>query len=786
MKTLLVFSAFHYDVAYRKTFEGYLPQCLEIIDSGLDLLDEEPDFLFCFEQVILLEAYWQRRPENRSRLREHAQSRRLFFCPGMWTMPDGNIPSAESCYQNALLGRQWLSENLGVEPGPICWMADIFGHHAQSPQIYSQLGYELYMFERGQLVSADVTDFAWEGVDGSTILAHWEADTYYGLNLAIPWIDSRSDDWVVHRVTDHVVRPLDDGRMPVALSKIGGDFLRPERRHLEFVRAWNESERQPAIRFSHPDAYVQDLRARERLPVIRSELNPLLQGTYSSRIRLKQLNRELENLAYAQEALSVALGVAGRCTVWPALATLQFHDIICGSLGEAAWRESLARAETAREQVQSALETCLQGGAEGEHVAVFNPLPYARTEVVDLPDGPALLALDGMAITTAARACRVPDFKPVTAAGRTLENGLLRADFDELGRLLRLTDLQTDTVYGDEELGFLHDISLEPDFGDPWVLHRGPVNASLLHAAPYRDPMLKPGTDRQNFGLHSLRGADAQCFPPPGIDTDTAVDGVTGCIRVCRGESEVIEYRLNARERLLRIKVTHRLGSMQRRLRAVIPTGIRGGLIRREIPAGYIEQQEGEYPAQNWMDYTDGTRGLCLLNRGLPGNNITDGVMLLTLFRSVALLEPGVMPDFELDVTQSAEYALAPFRPRDPMYAPSRLGRCFNMPFITATAAEAAEPTGLRLELNSSSAEVMALRPVQGTGMIEVRLHESSGQACMAELKCSRPLRGALQVTPLGKELERLTPVDDSRLALPLKPFEIKTLWLELTGVESG
>ncbi|NCO33447.1 MAG: hypothetical protein AUJ92_18820 [Armatimonadetes bacterium CG2_30_59_28] len=161
MKSIHLFQSFHYDVAYMDTFKGYLPRCLEIIDAGLDLLDEYPEFIFNIEQIILLDAYWQRRPENRERLRKHAADQRLIFCPGLRTMPDGNIPSAESCYQNALLSRRWLQENIGAEPGPVCWVADIFGHHAQSPQIYKQLGYDLYMFERGQLENENAVDFRW-------------------------------------------------------------------------------------------------------------------------------------------------------------------------------------------------------------------------------------------------------------------------------------------------------------------------------------------------------------------------------------------------------------------------------------------------------------------------------------------------------------------------------------------------------------------------------------------------------------------------------------------------
>ena len=52
----------------------------------------------------------------------------------------------------------------------------------------------------------------------------------------------------------------------------------------------------------------------------------------------------------------------------------------------------------------------------------------------------------------------------------------------------------------------------------------------------------------------------------------------------------------------------------------------------QEIPFGAIERPDSiEMPAQNWIDYSDGRHGLALLNRGLPGNNVSDGTMMLSL-----------------------------------------------------------------------------------------------------------------------------------------------------------
>ena len=73
-----------------------------------------------------------------------------------------------------------------------------------------------------------------------------------------------------------------------------------------------------------------------------------------------------------------------------------------------------------------------------------------------------------------------------------------------------------------------------------------------------------------------------------------------------------------------------------------------------EIPFGAIERPAGiEFPAQNWVDYGNGQQGVALLNRGLPGNNVADGTMMLSLLRSTRIVaygfgggyEPGMSSD---------------------------------------------------------------------------------------------------------------------------------------------
>ena len=59
-RMVYTFGAFHYDVAYRNTFEGYLAISFDAIQAGLRLLAKYPDYTFVIEQVILVREFLAR------------------------------------------------------------------------------------------------------------------------------------------------------------------------------------------------------------------------------------------------------------------------------------------------------------------------------------------------------------------------------------------------------------------------------------------------------------------------------------------------------------------------------------------------------------------------------------------------------------------------------------------------------------------------------------------------------------------------------------------------------
>ena len=168
---------FHYDVAYLRTCQQYLPDSFRILDAALALLEQDGNYCFTIEQTFLLEQYCSQFPEKLALLKGYASQSRLSIAPGMYVMPDMNMPDAESLIMQIQYGRAFCRDHLGIEPRA-CWIADCWGHHAQLPQILRKCGYENYLFWRAMREDVLKNDFLWRGIDGTTIQTHWLARGY--------------------------------------------------------------------------------------------------------------------------------------------------------------------------------------------------------------------------------------------------------------------------------------------------------------------------------------------------------------------------------------------------------------------------------------------------------------------------------------------------------------------------------------------------------------------------------------------------------------------------------
>jgi alpha-mannosidase len=229
------------------------------------------------------------------------------------------------------------------------------------------------------------------------------------------------------------------------------------------------------------------------------------------------------------------------------------------------------------------------------------------------------------------------------------------------------------------------------------------------------------------------------------------------------------------------------------RYRAVFPTTIRNGKAMHEIPFGAIERPERqEYPAQNWIDYSDGAHGLTLINEGMPGNNVTDGKLMLSLMRSARLIsygfiggyEPGVGSDTGLEIGKkfTLNYAVIPHNSDWRSARPWRAGLEFNNPLIVRTAAphpgDLPTKWGL-VDLPSEDVVVSALKPSKGGGTV-LRVYEAAGQASPGVRANWHAVLGEVHEANLIEDTGNRIPAERENFKFDLKPYEIKNFKVRL------
>src|SRR2546430_6444732 len=297
-QTLYYIPHTHWEGAVFKTREGYLEMGLPNILKALRLLKTYPDYKFALDQVAYIKPFLERYPEEAAAFRQFVAQGRLEIVGGMDVMPDVVKPGGELFVRQMQYGKRYCREQLGVEV-TVAWLLDTFGHHPQMPQLLRQAGFESFWFCRGVPHDRLPSEFLWRGIDGSEIPAFWLPGFYglfYGPPRSLPeftkFFQSRFDQLNPH------------ARGPERVGLAGVDVSEPEDYVPPLVSAFNRQIDAPfAIRTAVPSEFAAVVARRAKQPVVTNDFNPIFQGTYSSRIELKQATRNIERLLLTAEKL---------------------------------------------------------------------------------------------------------------------------------------------------------------------------------------------------------------------------------------------------------------------------------------------------------------------------------------------------------------------------------------------------------------------------------------------------------------------------------------------------
>ena len=416
MKHYCVISHTHWDREWYQTQEEFRMRLIDLLDNLLDILDDEPEFVFHMDaQTIVFEDYLEVRPEMREKCCRYIKEGRILVGP-WYVQNDFFLTSGEATVRNLLLGMKQANE-MGrcAKTG---YMPDQFGLISQLPQIMQGFGLDHCVFGRGYAeieeqedgtvkVKAKPSEFIWRGTDGSEVLGIHMSCWYNNAQRFSAHIEKS------YKLVEKVKDALESSATtPYLLLMNGVDHLEPQGDLLSILKEVQkrlpEDDKIYQTTLENFAELVRNSSVKKEMSIEVGELmqggdGNLLKDTASSRAYLKVSNSALQNMLENQlEPLYTLLELSGMRGVYPSghleylwkmLIKNHAHDSICGCSKDAVHSHMEDRFAAIREMGDELTRRGMKQLAvhvkEGfdindYQIVVFNGLEHDRTEVVDV------------------------------------------------------------------------------------------------------------------------------------------------------------------------------------------------------------------------------------------------------------------------------------------------------------------------------------------------------------------------------------------------------------------
>ncbi len=801
----------HIDTAWLWPLRETVRKCSRTFSTVLRLMERYPEYRYQQGQPQLYAFVKEYYPKLYRRIRDRIREGRWEAAGAMWVEADCNVTSGESLVRQILHGQRFYRREFGVT-GSYLWLPDVFGYSAALPQILAQCGLDTFITQKISWNQFNVFphhSFWWEGIDGTRIFSHFlPANNYNGLMTPSEL-----------RAASERFAEADRCRRWLYVFGWGDGGGGPEEEMLESFRRCRDLEGLPRLEMEPIGRYVRRALDEARdLPVWVGELYlELHRGTYTTHARNKRANRKSEFLLRDAEILAALSGrpvrrkdAAALDRAWKLVLLNQFHDIIPGSSIGWVYEDSRRQYEEVRTLGEGVRNHAMRRWAASvdtrsarRPLVVWNTLSWDRSGWLDLPAetvaGAESVASPGGAVLPVQRVRdpfegdRVllpvegapslghvvldldPEGKPprrIRAAARAgrgfLENGLLRIEVDERGRLIRVYDKERDREILAEGRP-ANDLVLSedrPNNFDAWDIDVFYLEKPLRDERPAKIRVVERGPWRA------------------ALLVERPV-----------GDRSFLRQKIEIRRDSRRIDFVTRVDwdEERRLLRVLFPVEVHSGRATYEIQYGNAERPTHfntswdwarfEAPAHKWVDLHEADYGVALMNDCKYGHSVHGNVM------GISLLRAPTSPDPKADRgTHEFTYSLFP-HPGD--YRAGGVIRAayeLNVPMRAALEKRhggAAPPTGSLLSVEDPNVVVEAVKPAEdGDGRIIVRFYDAWGRRGAARLRFGFELEEARAVDLLERPT-RLFPVrriDAREIEVPYGPFSIRTIAVRRKG----
>lgn len=767
----------HIDLAWLWTWDDTINNTIpHTFGQAIKFMDEFPQFTFSQSSATLYQSTQVFHPELFKKIQQRVDDGRWEIVGGRWCEGDTNMISPESHARHFLYGQRYFEKHFGKK-ATVGWEPDTFGHCWTMPQILRKAGIKSYYFCRG---GKKDPLFWWEGPDGSRVLAFDEPATGGWYN------DVVSDEKVKELIRFGLKTGTKDELMVYGVGNHGGG---PTREYIEAALAMKDRKGWPKIKFSTATEFFDILHKmadKLKIPTVKTDLNPVFDGCYTSQSEIKRLNRKSEAALESSEVFATLAHEADSKNsyprakfeaIWEDVLWSHHHDTLPGSCIHPAAlyaRKLLGKALSDAESLGDVAMDTL-AAPFGDYIVVFNPTPSVRSDVVELDrtvrhvgfghDTMPIQQIDGGTCFVA---------KDVPAMGYKVFAMQLAGDApadDVLPYQQTNIPGSTGTDQPSGPAATAHENTIAPVFqvlhevpggGTAWNIQKvdktesldKPVHTEVLEDGPVRSRVRRIYT----WGQSTIIADEIRYAYTPRVDYDVTVDWI----------------EIGNRKE----------GSPM--LKVAVPTGLADGKATAEIPFADIERPKDgkEYPMLEWVDVSNGDRGVTVLNDCKYGYDVQpDGTIRVTLLR--ASYNPDPTPDVGM---HHMRFAILPHDGELDRSAAVDAGQAFNKPLAvrwnpTGDSSVIVTHSPLRLSVCSVDAPnviVTAVKRAEDGNGVVVRAYECAGRETTARFDLGFDSTSAKEVDLVEQDMEASEPIEHHRRSIEtkFKPYEIRTFLL--------
>ncbi|MFD1677553.1 alpha-mannosidase [Alicyclobacillus fodiniaquatilis] len=754
----------HIDLAWLWPIRETLRKGARTFSTALRMMERYPDYVFGASQPQLYQWMKERHPKLYEQIKQRVKEGRWEVQGAMWVEPDSNVSGGEALVRQILYGKRFFQQEFDKDV-KVLWVPDIFGYAASLPQILKKSGVDYMMTQKlswNKYNDHPHHSFWWEGIDGSKVLTHMPPEDTYNGPAAPRSILKAEREYLDSNVSEHCL----------LLFGIGDGGGGPGEEHLERLkREKNLQGLSPVVQEPAIDFFEKLNEFASQFQTWRGELYlELHQGTLTTQARNKWYNRKLEKALRELEFAAVLEALHGGLDypaleleeVWKEVLLYQFHDILPGSSIKRVYDESLERYEKLLQQVNemtearySSFAARMTGNGAEQPVVVFNSLPWARTEWLNIGDKwmkttvPAM----GYQVHDLSEIEKMPTSSALRAENDLVENDIFRIRFAADGTICSIFDKESQReVVADGSKANL--LSVYQDGDNAWDFP----------------------TDYRQMPCEQMELKNVQAK----ID----------------GPQAVIEQTYQTGESQLRQKIVLTLGSRridfvtevdwresEKMLRTAFPVDIYTEQANCEIQFGHLKRPthrntmwdfaKDEICAHQWIDLSQSDYGVSLLNDCKYGHRAYENTLDLNLLRSTS--SPGEQADKAI---HNFTYSLLPHAGDFVQAEVYRAGYALNVPIqvIETQGSQAQGQDAYSLiSLDVSNVMIESVKKAEDSDDIVIRLYETNGAKATAKISVPFTYHTAHLTDLLEQSIGPIAEFGEV-IQLDFTPFEIKTL----------